>query len=414
MIFLYFLIFAMPFYRHPVIDAGSGAFTLVKCIGLAGLFYTVLYVPSRGLPNYVQTKQAKLFLVMFAMATFSFLRKGKGPNVEVGDPFMLWSGVVVFFILIVSLVDTPTKIRRCLLVAVASITFASLYPLREFSIYSLSLPNYRPEAKIVGDSNYFALAAMLGLPIAYAWFISDRRPLYRWSMFACVAVISVGAACVGSRGGLLALMTFVAFIILHSRHRIRNFAILTVVLVTPMLFIPRNPITRFIHPDYSDVKAKEVRIETWKAGLRMIRAHPIAGIGLGEFKPQISKYTDDPKLNKLAHNTYLEIASELGLVCFALYLWLLYETYQTFAWLRKAALKFDSRLFYNVALGMQGGLVGFFVSSFFLSAEYVKFFWFYVFISMAMVRVSQKYAAAHEPAPVPAIEVSGTPALNQA
>lgn len=413
MIFLYFLIFAMPFYRHPVIDSGSGAFTLVKCVGMAGLFYTMLYIPARGLPNYIQTKQAKLFFAMFAIAIFSFLRKGKGPNVEVGDPFMLWCGVVVFFILIVSLVDTPTKIRRCLLVAIASICFASLYPLREFSIYSFSLPNFRPEGKIVGDSNYFALAAMLGLPIAYSWFISEWRPLFRWALFGCLVVISAGTASVGSRGGLLALMAFVIFIIFHTRHRVRNFIVLTAILVTPMLFIPRNPISRFIHPDYADVKAKEVRIETWKAGLRMIKAHPIMGIGLGEFKPQISKYTDDPKLNKLAHNTYLEIASELGLFCFAIYIWLLYETYQTFTWLRRAAQKFNSKLFYNIALGMQGGLVGFFVSSFFLSAEYVKFFWFYVFLSIAMVRVSQKYAAlVREPKPV--LEVGGTPALSQA
>jgi O-antigen ligase len=412
-IFLYFLIFAMPFYRHPVIDSGSGAFTLVKSMGLAGLFYTLFYIPAHGLPNYLQSRQAKLFFAIFSIAAFSFLRKGKGPNVEVGDPFMLWCGIVVFFLLIVSLVDTPTRIRRSLLVAVGSICFASLYPLREFSIYSLSLPNFRPEGKIVGDSNYFALAAMLGLPIAYSWFISERRPVYRWSLFACLVVISAGTASVGSRGGLLALMAFVGFIIYHSQHRIRNSIVLSMVLVTPMLFIPRNPITRFLHPDYADVKASGVRIETWKAGLRMIKKHPIAGIGLGEFKPQISKYTDDPKLNKLAHNTYLEIASELGLVCFSLYLWLLYETYQAFTILRKMAQKFQSKLFYNMALGMQGGLVGFFVSSFFLSAEYVKFFWFYVFMSIAMTRVARKWAIAQERSTT-TIELNPAPALVEA
>jgi O-antigen ligase len=412
LIFVYFLILAMPFYRHPVIDSGSGAFTLVKCVGMAGLFYTLLYIPTRGLPNYIESRQAKLFFTIFGIAAFSFLRRGKGPNVEVGDPFMLWCGVVVFFVLVISLVDTPTKIRRCLLMAVASITFASLYPLREFSIYSLSLPNFRPEGKIVGDSNYFALAAMLGLPIAYSWFISEKRPLFRWPLFACLVVISAGTASVGSRGGLLALMAFVAFIVFHSKNRIRNFVVLTMLLVTPMLFIPRNPITRFIHPDYADVKASEVRIETWKAGLRMIRSHPIAGIGLGQFKPQISKYTDDPKLNKLAHNTYLEIASELGLICFGLYLWLLYETYKSFSWLQRAAKQFHSKLFYNLALGMQGGLVGFFVSSFFLSAEYVKFFWFYVFMSIAMTRVARRWAVREEePAK---LEMSSSPALNHA
>ena len=144
----------------------------------------------------------------------------------------------------------------------------------------------------------------------------------------------------------------------------------------------------------------------------MIRSHPLTGIGLGQFKPQISKYTDDPKLNKLAHNTYLEIASELGLICFALYLWLLYETYKAFSWLQKAAKQFHSKLFYNLALGMQGGMVGFFVSSFFLSAEYVKFFWFYVFMSIAMTRVARRWAVREEePARV---EMGSSPALTHA
>jgi uncharacterized membrane protein YccC len=41
---------------------------------------------------------------------------------------------------------------------------------------------------------------------------------------------------------------------------------------------------------------------------------------------------------------------------------------------------------------MQGGIIGFLVSSFFLSAEYVKFFWFYVFFSIALLRVTRRWA----------------------
>lgn len=57
--------------------------------------------------------------------------------------------------------------------------------------------------------------------------------------------------------------------------------------------------------------------------------------------------------------------------------------------------------------------MGFFVSSFFLSAEYVKFFWFYVFISISMVRVAQKYAVAQRK-PAPVIDLGGAPALSEA
>jgi hypothetical protein len=54
----------------------------------------------------------------------------------------------------------------------------------------------------------------------------------------------------------------------------------------------------------------------------------------------------------------------------------------------------DDRLLFNLATGMQAGLLGYLVSSFFLSSEYVRFFWFYVFMAIVLERLVQVWIAA--------------------
>jgi O-antigen ligase len=394
MIFLYFLIFAMPFYQHHIIDAGSGTFTVVKAVGALGLVGAGMYVIQRGIPDYLESLQAKLFFAMVGLAFVSFLRHGRPPSLEIGSPFQIYISMVVFFLIIVSLVDTPKKIRYSLLFAAFAAAAASFYILREFAQYhSLYGDNFRPSAKVIGDANYFSMAGMLAVPISYFWFTAERDPIYRWFILATLLVTSAGIAVSGSRGGLLALFTFILFVAFRSRYRLRNMLIISLILIPPMLMVPRNPVVRIFHPDEADRLGTQSRLQTWKAGLRMIADRPLMGIGLGEFKPTIAMYAQNPRLAKIAHNTYLEIAAELGVPCLLLYLWLLHATYRSLKRTGEVAQRLHSELFYNIALGMQGGLIGFLVSSFFLSAEYVKFFWFYVFFSVALMRVTRKWAA---------------------
>jgi len=397
MFFLYFLIFSMPFFRHPIINAGSGILTAPKLAGGLGLFFALVHMGQHGFPNFFATRPAKLFLAIFMWALLSFARQGHPPRVDVGDPSLLYISLFVFFILLVSLVDTPPKIEMCFLFAIASVAFASFYILREYQVYHFSFANFRPEAKILGDANYFSMAAMLAFPIGYYWYLAEKRPAYRTLLLVMLLPTAAGIAVSGSRGGLLALMAFMGFAAWRSR-KMGQLVLMVVLIVPPMLMIPRNPITRMLHPDTADKQSSLVRIETLKAGIRMTAGHPLAGIGVGQFKPKLADYTGKPALAKMAHNTYLEIAAELGIPCLLVYCWLLWETYRSFERVRRAAYRWDDKLLFAFATSLQGGLIGYLVSSFFLSAEYVKFFWFYVFMSIAMERVIQIWASVRREA----------------
>jgi O-antigen ligase len=63
-------------------------------------------------------------------------------------------------------------------------------------------------------------------------------------------------------------------------------------------------------------KSSAYRLILWKAAFRMIREHPLTGIGLGQFSSSVGRYTEvtlskeDPND---AHNAFILIAAEMGL-----------------------------------------------------------------------------------------------------
>ena len=135
----------------------------------------------------------------------------------------------------------------------------------------------------------------------------------------------------------------------------------------------------------------------------MIQAHPWAGVGIGNFKPMMLQYREKGStVDTIAHNTYLEIAAELGLPGLAVYLAVLGSAYWTLRHVRRSPLRSTPPLARHAALALQAGLLGYAVASFFLSAEYQKLFWFMIFLSMCLPALRRPRAVLLEAVPVDA------------
>src|SRR5207237_4979463 len=64
----------------------------------------------------------------------------------------------------------------------------------------------------------------------------------------------------------------------------------------------------------------------WLAGLNMVSAHPFLGVGLGNFNVRFAEFTASPTFlisQGHAHNYYIQVAAEAGLIGLAAYLLLL-------------------------------------------------------------------------------------------
>jgi O-antigen ligase len=391
MIVFYFLITQMPLDQDPTWGKFVGAATLIKYVGLLCVYYAILHIADRrSRPPYLSTIQARLFVVFLLLTFASYWSMGPEFSLR-SSPFISFLSMAFLFFVVLSIVDTLPRLRWTLLAAVASMGWASLIVGREW----MRDPMWRP-GSIAGDANYFALDACFILPLAFLFVWRSRVPWER--IFAsCCLVATIGSTILGaSRGGIIAIGAAFLWLVWHSPRRLRTSIVLLILLTPPLLLLPSSPVRRLIHPTYSDFTGEEDRRIAWKAGLRMVERRPLMGVGLGQFKPQMDYYADPGvSFSSIAHNTYLEVAAETGLPNFLVFVAMLFFTYRSLGRVRRRASDSGPPLLYLAATGMQAGFVGYLVGAFFLSSEYLKLFWLWMFLSMVLpsflpVRIAEK------------------------
>lgn len=370
----------MPLDQDPTWGKFLGAATLIKYVGLLCVFYAILHVTvRRSAPRYLSTIQARLYLIYLLIAFASYWLMGPQFSIRT-SPFISYLSMALLFFVVISIVDTIPRLRWTLLAAVGSMGWASLFVVREW----MRDPMWRP-GSIAGDANYFALDACLVLPVAFLFVWRSRILWERVFALGCL-VATIGSTFLGgSRGGLLGLGAAFIWLVWHSPRRLRNIVVLSILMTPPLLLSPFSPVRRLTHPQPGDLNGERNRLIAWKAGIRMIEQHPLLGIGLGEFKPLMDSYADPGvNIDTIAHNTYLEVAAETGLPCFLVFLTMLLFTYRSLGQVRRLASESGPPLLYVAATGLQASFAGYLVGAFFLSSEYMKLFWLWVFLSMVL------------------------------
>jgi O-antigen ligase len=387
---LYYLILlfsAVP--NQTWVGSDVAGITFIKVTGAVCAVYAIFCLTTRKSPaGFLTTWPARLFIALFLIALSSYLFKDVAGDIRT-TAISIYLSILSLFFITLSVIDSRARLRLSLFSLMGGIGLASLYTVREWQAAGFSY--YRP-GYVAGDSNFFAAAALLTLPVTYYLTREKASPLARVFCWGCLAITTLGFVCASSRGGLIGLCLSVIYMLIRSERRLNLLLIATVALIV-MLSAPISPIHRLLHPDESDKASAEIHKGLWAAGLDMIRENPFWGIGLGNFRPQIAELRalrdssgTDPGAY-MAHNSYLEYAAELGIPALVIFLGILGSTFFLLERVRKNAVKGDDTFLKQVALGLQAGLIGFAGSAFFFSAEYEKPFWLVVFISCSIPAV---------------------------
>lgn len=394
MFFFYLLVAVMPLEEHWLWGhILFGTFTVVKALGLLCLLAAVYrLVTSHISLRRLYSGSSRWFLAFVFVLGLAALRSLPQSMSEA------WSHIfsaISLFVTALALVTSRARLNRTLLVAIGAAGLASLYTIRLQRYYGAG---YRGGGLSL-DSNYYAMLVGLWVPLAFLWAFS-RRP--RWERLfcgGCLLVMLAGSGIAASRGGFLGLGAAFLYVILRSRHRVRNLLIAGAVTVPLLVFALSALLERFTHPDSGDQFGKQARIIAWKAGLRMIEAHPLGGVGLHNFEKVILQYEDpawftelnnyQPIVN-LAHNTYIELASETGLPGLLSFVILLLTSFRNLEHDRRRAQRVKRIHLANIALGLQAGLVFFAVSAFFLTAWWEKMFWLLISLAMCLRQLNMR------------------------
>ncbi len=410
MIFFYLLIGIMPLIRHPIwAETSIGGLTLYKWVGVCAAVTALVHVVAA--PRRIRmfrSIQARLFVLFGVLMMGSFLVAG--PNVPVEQsPVANWVSFFGLFFMMFVLLRSRGRLRWTLLWAVGGIAFASLHLIREWQAYGgiQGRPGW-----VTGDPNFFALSAVLCLPIGL---ILGQERTVRWERLfylGCSVITLIALMLASSRGGFLGLVVSGFVIVWYSRDRVRKLVVGSLVLAPLLLLAPNSPLMRLLWPTASDQGSTEIHKALLVAGFRMFSEHLWTGIGVGNFKLRVRDYLDRAyDIEAIAHNTYMEVGAELGVVGLVVFGAILVFTFRTLRQIRRRTDRGRDPFLHATVRAMEAGLAGGCVALFFISALSTRLLWFVVILTMCFPTLALRRARVRPPAGMP---VTGSvPELRQ-
>ncbi len=231
------------------------------------------------------------------------------------------------------------------------------------------------------DPNALASALVLPFAITLYWLFNGRTWQLRSLMVPALAVLMVGFASSGSRGGLTELATLFAYLIVRSRHRLWY---LLLMLGSALGATAVNPgiVERFAQ---AQADGGAGRADIWHVGLYAFRDHWFIGAGIGNFPQAYDREylhvfgTYVTGWTRPAHNVPLSIATELGIIGLALFMWALYLQFKMLH-----QVKSNNRL-HELRLALEGACLGMVVAGFSSPNFNAKYTWL-VFTLMPLMR----------------------------
>jgi O-antigen ligase len=374
MILYYWLVWVLPLIQHPIWGARIGPLTVFEYIGIACFVYACTHIVARGtLPSFFSAWETRLVVMLYVIVLLSGLIKGHGIGLDNG-PLIIYTSSLFLIFISISIIDTLQRLRWTVLTLIGSYGFASLYVIREWQKGHNLYRNFRP-GWVVGDSNYFSTTAIFAVVLAFYFMQGKRSPWEKTYCAVCLVLTNLAITLCASRGGFLGLTAAALVLVWSSKRRVRNLILMSALVLPLSLALPISPLHRLLNPN-QDYGSTRFHLEAWKAGLHMIEAHPIAGIGLGNFKLLMPSYMTPGThivVDTVAHNMFIEVAAELGLPALLIFLSMFWFTYRTLGKLRRFPQIHP--LIRETASALRAGLVGFAVAGSFISAEYQKTSW---------------------------------------
>ena len=254
--------------------------------------------------------------------------------------------LLVFFSVLLSLLDSVGRIRRFVNVltifgfvfAFYAILQSILSPSKIFGIYEVRYA--APFGSFVNRHDYAAFIEMIvALPLAFlltGLIHRDRRLLY----VTMTSLMGISLLLSGSRGGFVALIAEVFLMVLLTRrtHGHRSLlvrvslagALILIVIVGAIFVGGETSLSRFVETAQSkDITTSRGHI--WGVTLKVIAANMPFGAGIGAFGVAYTPFDTLSGMERVeqAHNDYLQLAADMGVVGIILGIAFLYFFFKT-------------------------------------------------------------------------------------
>lgn len=210
--------------------------------------------------------------------------------------------------------------------------------------------------------NDFAAYLITVIPLYMGLIYYHKKTLIKSLLFVALGLLLFCLYKTSSRGAWLGFMISVLTFICLKKDK-KLFIIVPLFFIFSLLIIPQKTIARIKESFNINEGTGWERKQIWTGAINIFKEHPLIGFGPNTFSATFPKYK--PKIypdNRYAHNSYLQIAAEigiLGLTIFLIILFLIIKSAVNF--FKKAEARQLSEA--NIILGIFCGLIGFLIHS---------------------------------------------------
>jgi O-antigen ligase len=257
----------------------------------------------------------------------------------------------------------------------------------------------------LGDENDFCMQVNMILSFAFFGLFAESKMFTKSIYFGLLGTYILAIMTTLSRGGFLGMAAVGAYCWAQSSRKLLA-AILVFLLVGFMALLGPEKYWSEIESIGSDQTAETgtggERLYTWEIGWEMFLANPIMGVGQGNFNWVFEDYQGSRTFHgksiagRAAHSAYFTLLPELGLIGVSVFVGMLYLTRRDLGLIRrlyrtKARMEPDRvnelKTAYFLSHAIEGSIIGYLVSSIFISTLYYPSFWIMIGFAVALRNV---------------------------
>jgi O-antigen ligase len=383
---IYLLVFAVPYGALSQVQLGGLNATPTEFIAFCG---GAAYLIRCALNGQIRLRWAwwRWPLLLFGVAMVASMTQATDLKLSIKELLKLGE-MLLTYVLVLSYVDTPTRLRRLLSLVVLAALSQALLGIGQTLVHFVV--HFGPDSFARGfvlrasgtfdQPNPFAGYLNLTLPLLFAGVLTGV-PLVGRLRGPALVLLSAGILLSVSRGALLASIAAAAVIVAVHLRRARAlvatgaFTLFVLTAGTVFGLVPAS-VTGTIatalgmnnvdlaHPTPLTWPVAE-RLAHMLTGLYIFQDHPWLGVGIGNYPVLYPFYKVAPIWKSAlghAHNYYINVAAEAGIVGLAAFLILLVSTFAIAVYLYRRAADPLAR---TIVLGALGVLVTVAVHSFF-------------------------------------------------
>ena len=377
-----FLLFFRPYEFSPSLS------WLSKGALITAIATLIIFLPTQlGLENRItiRTREINLvfLLLLFCLISVPFAT----------DKLRAWYGVVEFlkvviiFVVLVNVVRTQKQLKAVLFLVLVATCILSLTAINDYRLGNLALRGVRIEGAIGGmfdNPNDLALHFVTFFPIVFVLALASRNAVSKLVYFTAALATLGGTIVTFSRGGFLGLMAVIGVLVWKLAKK--NIPLVGIISATLILFLLMlSPVAYRERISTTGDGSSVARIGELKRSIFLAIRNPFFGVGMENFV----LFSDR---EQATHNSYTQVACEIGIAGAVVYVLFLMAALKRVRQLpNPKQVDKKKKLLPYLAIGVQAGLVGYMVTSFFAT---VAFLWYLYYLAAYGICISRLYESS--------------------